>query len=80
MALADVLFPGRWEPLVDNLLSYARQAPEGLLPVLKMVQSISNKYSIESRSDPLYEEIIVMCEKTHDFLLELTVTFLQRVK
>lgn len=75
-----MLFPNRWDSLVDNLLNYLREVPNSMAAVLKLIQNISNKYSSESRSDPLYEEIIFMCDKTHDFLLDLTLNILQGVK
>lgn len=31
------------------------------MAVLKLIQSVSHKYSYEARSDPLYEEIIQVC-------------------
>lgn len=42
------------------------------MAVLKLIQSISYKYSYEQRSDPLYEEIILVCNQAHDFMLHLT--------
>lgn len=80
VALADVLFPSRWPDLLDNLLAYVAQQPASIAAVLKLLQSITHKYSYESRSDPLYEEIIFMCDRVHDFLLELTLSVLQRVQ
>ena len=73
LALADVLFPRQWEDLLPNILSYAIQNGNGTIPVLKLIQTISDKYTKEQRSDPLYEEIIIMCNNVHDYLLELTV-------
>ena len=78
LALADVMFPNNWPDLLQNLLAYACQNSNGIIPVLKLIQSISYKYTYESRSDPLYEEIIMMCNEVHDFLLELTANTLQK--
>ena len=33
---------------------------------------ITNKYSYLTRSDPLYHEIIIVCNEFHNFLLTLT--------
>ena len=33
---------------------------------------ITNKYSYLSRSDPLYHEIIIVCDQFQKFLLNLT--------
>lgn len=33
---------------------------------------ITNKYSYSSRSDPLYSEIILVCNQFQKFFLELT--------
>lgn len=71
VALADVLFPQNWRDLIQNLLAYAIQNNGAILAVLKLIQSISHKYSYEQRSDPLYEEIIIVCDEAHDFLIEL---------
>jgi exportin-2 (importin alpha re-exporter) len=71
VALADVLFPQNWRDLIQNLLAYAIQNNGAILAVLKLIQSISHKYSYEQRSDPLYEEIIIVCDEIHDFLIEL---------
>ena len=45
VALADVMFPTNWMDLVQNLLAYACQNPNGIIPVLKLIQSISYKYT-----------------------------------
>jgi hypothetical protein len=55
VALADVLFPNKWGNLISNLLSYAGQVPSSITAVLKIIQSVSHKYTYLSRSDPLYE-------------------------
>ena len=79
VALADVLFPQQWVDLMPNLLAYSCQQPGAIIATLKLIQSISYKYSYESRSDPLYQEIIKVCDEVHDFLLELTANRLQNV-
>lgn len=61
VSLADAIFPNYWNDLISNLISYARQNPQSTIATLKMIQSISHKYSYESRSDPLYEEITLVC-------------------
>lgn len=55
VSLADVLFPNAWPDLIGNLLSYSLQNPQVTIASLKMIQTISHKYTYESRSDPLYE-------------------------
>jgi exportin-2 (importin alpha re-exporter) len=79
VALADALFPQSWDDLLTGTLNYVLQFPNALVAALKLIQSISHKYTYESRSDPLYEEIIIVCDTVHDFLLELAVNTLQRV-
>lgn len=69
VALADVLFPRSWLNLLGNLLDYVNQVPAGVTAMLKLIQSISLKYTYSSRSDPLFEEIIIVCDQMHDFLL-----------
>ena len=60
-----------------GLMQYANQNPNSIQPVLLLIQDITKKYSVLSRSDPLYEEIIMVCDQTHDFLLDLTVKIIQ---
>ncbi len=79
ISLADVLFPHNWSDLLSDLLAYVNQVPTSTIAVLKIIQSISYKYTYESRSDPLYEEIIIMCNEMHDYLLDLTINILARV-
>lgn len=55
VALADVMFPSNWNDLLQNLLAYTYQNANGIVPVLKLIQDISYKYTYESKSDPLYE-------------------------
>ncbi len=43
--------------------------PEFTLRALKTLKKIVDKYEYSSRSDPLYEEIILVCDTTHDLLL-----------
>lgn len=59
--LAHLLFPKQWPNLMISLLAYVSQAPGSTMAVLKLIQSITYKYSYEGRSDPLYEEIIQVC-------------------
>jgi hypothetical protein len=53
VSLADVMFPNNWNDLVENLLAYGMQNSGAILPVLKLIQDISYKYSYETPSDPL---------------------------
>ena len=38
---------------------------------LKILKCIIDRYEFESRSDPLYEEIILVCDDIHDQLLTI---------
>lgn len=76
--LADVLFPDFWPQLLTDLLSYA-QNPAFIRPVLELLQEITHKYTYLSRSDPLYGEIIKVCDEMHDYLKDLTTGVLQQV-
>ncbi len=44
VSLADVHFHKDWNDLLSNLLAYANQTPSGIPAVLKLIQSITNKY------------------------------------
>lgn len=80
VCIADVDFPDRWPTLLPTLLQQAQENPRSITAMLKLIQSISHKYSYLSRSDPLYHEIIIMCDTVHDFLLSLTVNLLQSLQ
>lgn len=47
--------------------------------MLKLIENITHKYTYSSRSDPLYEEIIKVCDEIHDYLKDLTTNILQSV-
>lgn len=61
------------------LLEYCRHNGQAMGSVLKLIEDITHKYTYLSRSDPLYEEIIKVCNEVHDFLKDLTTAVLQRV-
>lgn len=45
--------------------------PQYVLRTLKLVKKLTDKYTFSSRSDPLYEEIIITCDTLHNNLLLL---------
>lgn len=61
------------------MLAYASQNSQSIGAVLQLLLSITHKYTILSRSDELYEEIIKVCNEAHDYLKDLTTSVLQRV-
>lgn len=77
VTLTKAEFPHNWQALVSGLIQYAGQNSNSIHSVLLLIQDITAKYSILSRSDPLYEEIILVCDQTHDFLLDLTMKIIQ---
>jgi hypothetical protein len=40
--------------------------------ILLLMTMITYRYTYSMRSDPLYREIILVCDDTHDFLLRVT--------
>lgn len=62
---------------MTGLILYAGQNSNSIHSVLLLIQDITRKYSLLTRSDPLYEEIILVCDQVHDFLLDLTVKIIQ---
>ena len=60
-----------------GLVQYASENAGSIHSVLLLIKDITFKYSYLSRSDPLYEEIIMVCDQLHDFLLELTLKIVQ---
>ena len=75
--LTNAEFPRNWQGLMPGLIAYAGQNPNSIHPVVLLIQDITRKYSLLSRSDPLYEEIILVCDQVHEFLLELTFKIIQ---
>ncbi len=61
------------------LINYSKQNSSSINTVLKLIEDITVKYTHLSRSDPLYEEIIKVCDEIHDFLKDLTTMTLQTV-
>lgn len=74
-----MLFPTNWGGLIQFLLAYASQNKQAIGAILILLQDITHKYTVMSRSDPLYAEIIKVCDEAHDFLKDLTTSVLQRV-
>lgn len=62
---------------MTGLIQYASLNSNSIHSVLLLIQDITRKYSLLTRSDPLYEEIILVCDQVHDFLLDLTVKIIQ---
>jgi hypothetical protein len=57
---------------MPGLIQYTTEKTDSILTVLRLISDITYKYSVEQRSDPLYAEIILVCDQTHDFLLSIT--------
>lgn len=70
-------FPLNWTGLMIGLIHYATQNTNSIHSVLLLISDITEKYSYLSRSDPLYEEIILVCDQVHDFILDLTAKIIQ---
>jgi hypothetical protein len=49
------------------------------LRVLKLFRKLFAKYEYSSRSDPLYIEIIHVCDTSHDGLLQLALALLNQI-
>lgn len=82
VAIAQRDFPQQWEYLLPQLvpvLNVAQYSPEQTLRVLKLMRKLFEKYEYSSRSDPLYSEIIVACDATHNALLALTTYLVQQL-
>lgn len=75
VAIAGRDFPATWPDLVKNIVAYL--STHTLLS-LKLLRKLTAKYEISARSDPLYEEIIEVCNTVHDPLLQLTAILLQK--
>jgi hypothetical protein len=45
-----------------------------------LITKMTNKYSYSMRSDPLYEEIIYVCDTVHDAFLVLTANLVQSLQ
>jgi hypothetical protein len=50
------------------------------LRVVTLMTMITYRYTYSSRSDPLYSEIILVCDDTHDFLLRVTESALECIQ
>lgn len=57
---------------MPGLINYATQNSNAIHSVLLLIQDITAKYSYLGRSDPLYEEIILVCNQIHDYILQIT--------
>jgi hypothetical protein len=79
VSLAEVLFPDHWGNLVIFLMNYATQNNAAISPVIVLLEEMTHKYTTSSRSDPLYAEIIKVCNELHDFFKQLTSSILQSV-
>ena len=62
---------------MPGLIQYATQNPNAIHSVLLLIQDITTKYSYLGRSDPLYEEIILVCDQVHDYILQITFNIIQ---
>lgn len=75
--LAAMEFPDRWLALMQILVGRVGQSPAHTLRVLTLMTMLTYRYTYSSRSDPLYSEIILVCDDTHDFLLRVTESVLE---
>lgn len=62
---------------MPGLILYTQQNPNSIHSVLLLISDITLKYSYLGRSDPLYEEINIVCDQVHDYILGLTVKIVQ---
>lgn len=88
-------FPERWRVLASNLASVLKgnenmyeQELIALKTMLKIFKKyffffeedfIFERYEYSERSDPLYEEIILVCNETHDIFLNYVQTLLTKL-
>lgn len=73
--IAEKDFPDKWQGLIKELLQYIDLTLSNTgtnLIVLKLFKRIIAKYEWSMRSDPLYEEIILVCNESHDAMMQLT--------
>lgn len=60
-----------------GLIQYANQNSNSIHLVLLLIQDITRKYSLLTRSDSLYTEIILVCDQVHDFIYGLTTKIIE---
>lgn len=66
LAAAD--FPDRWPTLMTDLVLQANNSPANLSRVVHLMASLTFKFTYSLRSDPLYSEIIKVCDELHNYL------------
>ena len=71
VSLTLIEFPDNWENLLQDLMNSTQQNPGFIIRFLKLLRDITNRYGYSARSDPLYKEIIFVCNQTHDYLMKL---------
>ena len=71
VALASVYFPDEWPNLITSTMEATKKNFSLIEPFLQLAHSLTERYSYESRSDPLYKEIIIVCDQLHDYLWQL---------
>ena len=76
--LAQRDFPTNWPELIAEL-NVCLVHPDYIYKALKLVFKLTEKYTYSSRSDPLYEEIIITCDTVHNNLLLLAQSILQQL-
>lgn len=62
---------------MPGLILYSQQNPNSIHSVLLLISDITLKYSYLGRSDPLYEEINLVCDQVQNYILDLTVKIIQ---
>ncbi|CAD8088438.1 unnamed protein product [Paramecium primaurelia] len=72
-------FPTQWPTLMADLNQFLTH-PDYVYKTLKLIYKLTEKYVYQSRSDPLYEEIIITCDTIHHNLLLLAKSLIQQIE
>ncbi|CAD8162710.1 unnamed protein product [Paramecium octaurelia] len=72
-------FPTQWPTLMADLNQFLAH-PDYVYKTLKLIYKLTEKYVYQSRSDPLYEEIIITCDTIHHNLLLLAKSLIQQIE
>ncbi|CAD8171624.1 unnamed protein product [Paramecium octaurelia] len=72
-------FPTQWPTLMADLNQFLTH-PDYVYKTVKLIYKLTEKYVYQSRSDPLYEEIIITCDTIHHNLLLLAKSLIQQIE
>ena len=73
-------FPSCWPEFLDlTKMALAKGDHQINLKVFKCLEKLTQKYSREERSDPLYLEIIDVVEKIHDLVMQAIQSYLNQL-